>query len=215
MPKFSHLIFDLDGTLINSKIGLENSCNFMLHQMGLELNSSDIIHQLIGPPIQDGLKNVLGFDEKQVAFGIRFFREYYREKGLFEGELYPGVLEMLEGLYEQSKQLYVATSKKDIFAETALRHFEISRYLVDIQGAGDGGRHTKAELITKLMDRNQLYPSAEVVMIGDTQYDIVGGQANNISTIAVGYGFGNREDLKALNPDYFVEDIEELFDILT
>ena len=214
MPHFSHIIFDLDGTLINSKIGLENSLNHMLNQMGIELNGSEIIDQLIGPPIQDGLKNVLDFDEKQVELGVGLFREYYSEKGLYEGELYPGILELLEELQQQGKQLYVATSKKDLYAATVLRHFEIDRYLTDSQGAGDGGKHTKAGLITKLMDRNQMMSSNEVVMIGDTKYDIVGGQANEISTIAVGYGFGNSEDLHALKPDYFVEDVEELFEVL-
>ena len=214
MPHFSHIIFDLDGTLINSQIGLENSLNHMLKQMGIELNGSAIIDQLIGPPIQDGLKNVLGFDEKQVDMGVRLFREYYSEKGLYEGELYPGILELLEELQQQGKELYVATSKKDLYAATVLRHFEIDRYLTDFQGAGDGGAHTKAELITKLMDRNRMIPSLEVVMIGDTKYDIVGGQANEISTIAVGYGFGNSEELHALKPDYFVDDVEELFEVL-
>ena len=215
MSQFSHIIFDLDGTLINSKIGLENSLDHMLNQMGIKLNGSVIIDRLIGPPIQDGLKKVLGFDEKQVELGVGLFREYYSEKGLYEGELYSGVQDMLEELEQQGRKLYVATSKKDIFTATVLRHFGIDRYLIDFQGAGDGGKHTKAELITRLMDRNRMIPSKDVVMIGDTKYDIVGGQANEISTIAVDYGFGNSDELQALNPDYFVEDVEELFEILS
>lgn len=214
MTNFSHLIFDLDGTLINSKLGLHNSLDYMLTQMNIDLNGAEIVDQLIGPPIQDGLKKVLGFDDKQVDLGVRLFREYYSQRGLYEGELYPGILELLEELLQQGKRLYVATSKKDQFVSIVLRHFELDRYLVDSQGAGDGGRHTKAGLITELMDRNQITPSANVVMIGDTKYDLVGGKANEISTIAVGYGFGNSEELRALNPDYFVEEVEELFELL-
>ncbi len=215
MPRYSHIIFDLDGTLINSKIGLENSLNYMLDKMGISLDGSSIVDQLIGPPIQDGLKNTLDFTEKQVELGVNIFREYYSQRGLYEGELYPGILDLLEELEQQGKMLYVATSKKDIFAQTVLRHFSIDRYLIDIQGAGDGGKHTKAELITRLMDRNRIIPSEEVVMIGDTRYDIVGGQANEINTIAVGYGFGNNNELKALKPNYFSDDVSELFDLLT
>lgn len=214
MPNFFHLIFDLDGTLINSKLGLENSLNYMLEQMSIDLNGSEIIDQLIGPPIQLGLKNVLGFDDKQVELGVKLFREYYSQQGLYEGELYAGVLELLEELYQQGKQLYLATSKRDQFVAEVLRSYELDRYLVDSQGAGNGDLHTKAELITQLMDRNQILPSEQVVMIGDTKYDIVGGQANEISTIAVGYGFGNSEELIDLEPDFFVEEVEELYELL-
>jgi phosphoglycolate phosphatase len=214
MTTFTHLIFDLDGTLINSKIGLHNSLNYMLEQMNIDLDSVGIIDQLIGPPIQDGLKKALGFDDKQVELGVKLFREYYSQQGLYEGELYPGVLELLEELFQQGKQLYVATSKRDEFAHEVLRSFELDRYLIDVQGAGDGGRHTKAELITTLMDRNQILSSGQVVMIGDTKFDLIGGQANEISTIAVGYGFGNSEELQDLNPTYFVEEVEDLYELL-
>ena len=214
MSNYTHIIFDLDGTLINSKTGLYNSLTYMLNQMQLDLDGEDYIDQLIGPPIQDGLKNVFGFDDKQVELGIRFFREYYSVQGLYEGELYPGILELMEELQSYGKQLFVATSKKDLFAATVLKHFELDKYLTDFQGAGDGGKHTKAGIITQLLDRNQIIPSEKIVMVGDTKYDLIGGQANEISTIAVGYGFGKSDELAALNPDYFVEDVGELFEIL-
>lgn len=214
MSNYTHIFFDLDGTLINSKIGLCNSLNYMLEQMQLDFEGADFIDSLIGPPIQDGLKRVFGFNDKQVDLGVRLFREYYSAKGLYEGELYPGILELMEELQAMGKQLFVATSKKDLYADQVLKHFELDRYLIDFQGSGDGGKHTKAELITALMDRNQLAPSEKVVMIGDTKYDIVGGQVNEISTIAVDYGFGESEELAALEPDYFVEDVEELYEIL-
>ena len=71
------VIFDLDGTLINSKTGLSNSLDYMLEQMNIELDGNVMIDQLIGPPIQDGLKKVLGFDDRQVDLGVKLFREYY------------------------------------------------------------------------------------------------------------------------------------------
>lgn len=214
MSNFTHLIFDLDGTLVNSKLGLENALNYVVEQMDLKLDGPAVIDQLIGPPIQQGLKNILGFNDQQIELATRLFREYYGQQGQFEGELYPNILELLEELCQQGKQLYVATSKSDRFVATVLRHFELDRYLVDSQGAGDGGLHTKAGLITELMDRNQILPSEKIVMIGDTKYDVVGGQANEISTIAVGYGFGNNDELQALNPSYFVEEPEDLYELL-
>jgi phosphoglycolate phosphatase len=214
MPAYSHIIFDLDGTLVNSKIGLTNSLNYMLTRMSIDMDSATIIDQMIGPPIQDGLKEVLDFDARQVELGISLFREYYSETGLYEGELYPGILELLEELQQLGTKLFVATSKKDLFVPAVLRHFELGRYVSDFEGSGDGGKHTKAGLITRLMGRNQIIPSEKVVMVGDTKYDIVGGKANEIGTIAVGYGFGNSEELRALNPDYFAGDVEELCGLL-
>jgi phosphoglycolate phosphatase len=210
MPAYSHIIFDLDGTLVNSKIGLTNSLNYMLTRMSIDMDSATIIDQMIGPPIQDGLKEVLDFDARQVELGISLFREYYSETGLYEGELYPGILELLEELQQLGTKLFVATSKKDLFVPAVLRHFELGRYVSDFEGSGDGGKHTKAGL----MGRNQIIPSEKVVMVGDTKYDVVGGKANEIGTIAVGYGFGNSEELRALNPDYFAGDVEELCGLL-
>ena len=214
MPNFTHLIFDLDGTLLNSKLGLSNSLNYMYQQMGLNIDGSLVIDDLIGPPIHDGLKNILGFDDRQVELGVEIFRKYYGTKGMFEAEPFPGILDLLEELQNQGKQLYVATSKTDRYTEAVLRHFEIDRYLSDFQGVAGGRKHTKAALITELMERNQIIPSENKVMIGDTIFDIVGGQANEIRTIGVGYGFGNSEKIQELNPDYFVEEVEELYALL-
>ena len=215
MALFSHLIFDMDGTLVNSKPGLYNSLKYMFGRMGLDIGKADISDQMIGPPIQEGLKNMLGFDPGQVEAGVKFFREYYSQKGIYEGDLYPGIADLLEDLSMQGRKLYVATSKKDDFTPVVLRHFGLDRYIVDFQGSGNGGNHTKAELITALMDRNQIQPSGKVVMIGDTKFDIIGGKANDITTIAVGYGFGDTTEIRALNPDYFVTDVGELFELLT
>ncbi len=186
----------------------------MYQQMGLEIDGSTVIDDLIGPPIHDGLKNILGFDDRQVELGVRIFREYYSTKGLFEAEPFPGIHDMMEEFQRQGKQLYVATSKTDRYTEAVLRHFEIDRYLADFQGVAGGKKHTKTELITELMDRNQLTPSENVVMVGDTIFDIIGGQANEICTIGVGYGFGRSEKIQELKPDYFVEEVEELYELL-
>ncbi len=215
MPLFSHLIFDMDGTLVNSKPGLYNSLKYMLDRMGLDISNADISDQMIGPPIQEGLKNMLGFDPGQVEAGVKLFREYYSQKGIYEGELYPGIAGLLEELSVLGRKLYVATSKKDDFTPVVLRHFNLDRYISDFQGSGEGGNHTKAGLITTLMDRNRIHPSEKVVMIGDTKFDIIGGKANEITTIAVGYGFGDKKEIRELNPDYFVSDVDELFELLT
>ena len=214
MSNFSHLIFDLDGTLVNSKPGLLNALRYVLKNMGLKHQPEEIIDQLIGPPIQQGMKEVLGFNDQQIEISSRLFREYYGAYGLFEGEVYPGIHLLLEELVAQGKKLFVATSKYALFLPAILRHFELDRYFDDREAAEGTVLQTKAELITNLMDRNRLVPSKTIVMIGDTRFDIVGGKANQIATIAVGYGFGQTDELQSLDPDYFAQDVDDLTEFL-
>jgi phosphoglycolate phosphatase len=214
MANFAHIIFDLDGTLVDSKPGLLNALRYVLDKTGMDLPAEEIIDSLIGPPVQQGMKNILGLNDKQVEISSRLFREYYSERGLFEGEVYPGIRLLLEELVTEGAKLYIATSKHAMFLPTILRHFELDRYFDDTEASEGTVLQTKAELITNLMDRNRLEPSHRVVMIGDTKFDIVGGKANGISSIAVGYGFGVNEELQALGPDYFAADVDELTEIL-
>ncbi|PTN04811.1 HAD hydrolase-like protein [Mangrovibacterium marinum] len=214
MANFSHLIFDLDGTLVDSKPGLLNALRFVLGEMGLDLPAEELIDSLIGPPVQQGMRNILGFNDRQVEISSRLFREYYGEKGMYEGHVYPGIQLLLEALLADGAKLYIATSKQAVFLPAILRHFELERYFDDTEGSEGAALQTKAELITNLMDRNRLEPSHRIAMIGDTKFDVVGGKANEITTIAVGYGFGLNGDLQELDPDYFAEEVDDLTEIL-
>jgi len=113
------------------------------------------------------------------------------------------------------KHIYVVTSKLEKYAKMIIRHFEFDRYIDDLQGAEASGKHSgKGQLIAELMERNRIRPSSSVVMIGDTHYDLIGAKENEISAIAVGYGFGTPESLSACDPDYMVESVDELAELL-
>ncbi len=129
--------------------------------------------------------------------------------------LIPEFQNCLKNFNFAGKQLFVATSKLEKFALKIIQHFEFDKYILQLKGADYGGaKATKATIISELMIAQQLVPSKEIVMVGDTVFDIEGGKENGLSTIAVGYGFGKEDELKAANPDYFVEDVEELYEIL-
>jgi phosphoglycolate phosphatase len=101
------------------------------------------------------------------------------------------------------------------YAQMIVRHFEFDRFIDDLQGAEPTGKHSgKGQLIGELMERNRIPASSSVVMIGDTHYDMIGAKENEISSIAVGYGFGTLETLSACNPDYLVETVDELAELL-
>ncbi|HSH20010.1 MAG TPA: HAD hydrolase-like protein, partial [Draconibacterium sp.] len=114
------------------------------------------------------------------------------------------------------KRMYIATSKLEKYAMKIVEHFEFDKYIIQLNGADYSGKKaSKPTIISNLMEIQQLSPSKEIVMIGDTVFDIEGGKENGLSTIAVGYGFGIKEELLNANPDYFAEDVDELFEILT
>jgi len=216
MTQFSYIIFDLDGTLTDNTQGIGNSIKYALEQMHIDGYSEEILKQFIGPPLQLGFKNLFGMNERNVKLAVEYFREYYGERGLVENKPYSGVFEMLEELDSQGKKMYIATSKLEKYAQRIMEHFEFDKYIIQLNGADYSGKKaTKSTIITNLLETQQLIPSSEIVMIGDTVFDIEGGKENGLSTLAVNYGFGKEEDLKKSEPDYFVENVEELYEILS
>ena len=212
---FTHILFDLDGTLTNPRLGIGNSLQYALQQMQNDGYSDKILEQFIGPPLQDGFKNLFGLNERNTNLAVEHFRTYFGEKGLYENEPYQGISELLEELHFSGKRIYVVTSKLEKYAMMIIRHFEFDRYIHDLQGAEATGKHSgKGQLISKLIERNRILPSSSVVMIGDTHYDMIGAKENKISSITVSYGFGTLETLNACNPDYLVETVDELTELL-
>jgi phosphoglycolate phosphatase len=212
---FSHLLFDLDGTLTNPRLGIGNSLKYALRQMQIDGYNDAILEQFIGPPLQDGFKNLFGLNERNTNLAVEHFRTYFGDKGWCENEPYQGISELLEELHFSGKRIYVVTSKLEKYARMIVRHFEFDRYIDDLQGAEATGKHSgKGQLIAQLRERNHLPPSFSVVMIGDTHYDLIGAKENDISSIAVGYGFGTAATLNACNPDYLVETVDELAELL-
>ena len=111
MSKFTHIIFDLDGTLTDNTQGISNSIKYALKQMQIDGYSDSILDQFIGPPLQLGFKNVFGMNDKTIEMAIGYFREYYRENGWSQNIPYPGVSEMLEALQLAGIKMYIATAK--------------------------------------------------------------------------------------------------------
>lgn len=216
MSNFTHIIFDLDGTLTDNTQGIWNSVKYALKKMHIEEYSSEILEKFIGPPLQWGFSNLFGLNERNTQLAVEYFREYYGENGWHQNVPYPGVLEMLQELGNSGAKMYIATSKLEKYAVQISEYFEFDKYIIQVNGADYSGKKaSKPMIISTLMEAQQLTPSKQIVMIGDTVFDIEGGKENGLSTIAVGYGFGDKTELMNANPDFFAEDVEELFEILT
>lgn len=215
MLTFSHILFDLDGTLTDPRIGIGNSLKYALRQMQIDGYTDEMLERFVGPPLQDGFKNIFGLNERNTTLAVEHFRVYFGEKGLYENTPYPGIKELLEELHFSGKKIYLVTSKLEKYAKIIVEHFEFYKYFDDLIGAEYTGKHSgKSQLISEIMERNQIVSSEKAVMIGDTPYDIIGAKENGISTIAVSYGFGTETDLRNANADFLVDSVEELGELL-
>ncbi len=215
MAQFTHIIFDLDGTLTDNTQGIINSLKYAFDRMQIDDYPEDILDRFIGPPLQWGFSQLFGMNERNTKLAVEFFRKYYSENGWHQNVPYDGIPEMMAELDRLGKRMYIATSKFEKFAVRIMEHFEMDKYILQVKGADyKGEKANKTQIITDLLQMQQLAPSEEIVMVGDTLFDMEGGKQNGLSTIAVAYGFGKEHELKAAQPDFFAEDVEELYELL-
>lgn len=209
----AHILFDLDGTLTDSREGIVRCFQHAFTQLQFSPPSTGEIHAQIGPPLEHGFAALLPDSSPQLILeAVRLYRERYRVAGQFENKLYPQIPELLELLRQRGHQLFVATSKPDEFARTILSHFGIAFHFTAIHGSHFDGRYSdKAELIGKLLTEEKI--SAETaIMVGDRKHDIIGAQRHNVSTIGVTYGFGSAEELRGAGATHLAHHPLEIAD---
>lgn len=204
------VLFDLDGTLTEPDEGILNSVIYALKKFSIEVEDRKELFCFIGPPLVDGFKAKFGFSDEQALLAVKYYREYFSEKGIFENCLYDGVKEMLYGLKKNGKRVVLATSKPQEFAIKILKHFEIFRYFDYICGATmDETRNDKVDVISYIVD-NYEFDITKAVMVGDRKYDIEGAHENGIKAIGVLYGYGDKYELEKANADILVDSVKSL-----
>lgn len=216
MKKYEYILFDLDGTLTDPKVGITKSIQYALAKYDIKVDDLDSLNIFIGPPLRDTFKEYYSFNEEKVEQAIKYFREYFSEKGMYENEVYSDIPMLLEDLKKKGKILIVATSKVTIFAEKILEHFNLDKYFDSVVGSNlDGTRSAKSEIIKYIISEHEIKDLSKVVMIGDRKYDIAGGKQNNIDTIGVTYGYGSCDKLRQADPTYVADSINDILYIIT
>lgn len=213
-----YLLFDLDGTLTDPKLGITTCVQYALSSFGIEEPNLDKLEPFIGPPLKDSFMDFYGMDEEQAEAAIVKYRERFSDVGMFENELYPGIARMLRRCKRHGAKLAVASSKPEVFVKKILEHFHLAQYFDVIVGSElDGRRTDKEEVVREAL--HQLFPKNDIdydntVMIGDRKFDIIGAKDNKLVSVGVSYGYGSIEELKAEKPDYIARSVEELEDLL-
>lgn len=211
--KYKYILFDLDGTLTDPKVGITKAVQYALEKNNIKEDSLSILEKFIGPPLKDSFMEFYSFDEKKSLDSIQYFREYFKERGIFENEIYLGIEDLLKKLKQNDYKIIVATSKPLVFAKTILTHFKMMDYFDLVVGSNlDGTLVDKGEIISYAIDCLKIKNLKEVIMIGDRKYDIIGAKKNNIDSIGVLYGYGSIKELKIANPNYMINSIDQLYE---
>lgn len=212
--KYNHILFDLDGTLTDSAEGVTRSVQHALKQYNIDATLEEL-RSFIGPPLHHSFIEVYGFSPVEAHRAVEYYRDYYRDVGIYENKVYPGIPELLENLNKNSMKLYLATSKPTFFAEKILIYFRLNHYFTTIAGSNlDGTRVEKKEVIAQVLEENGGLKAKEATMIGDRKHDIIGARAWNIDAIGVTYGYGSLQELQEAGSTMIAASVPELQELL-
>lgn len=213
MRKYDYVLFDLDGTLTDPGEGITNSVMYALEKFGIKVDDRKKLYPFIGPPLHEAFETFFGFSHTDAARAVDYYREYYRERGVYENKLYDGIPELLASLKEGGLKILLATSKPEYFAGVVLRHFKIDSYFDFVGGSNlDGSRTKKAEVIEYTLASASVADRRRAIMVGDREHDINGARLTGLHVAAVTYGYGSREELA--EADYIIDNLTELKKIL-
>ena len=205
------VLFDLDGTLTDPKIGITTCIQYALHQLDYESPETEQLLWCIGPPLTVSFAKLLQTNDKVlIDRAITLYRDRFATVGLFENALYPQIPETLKLIRAAGYQTYIATSKPHVFAKRIIEHFDLSSLFDGIYGSElDGTRSDKAELIRHILLSENLNPT-KTVMVGDRSHDAIGAKKNQLLAIGVTYGYGTEEELKLHGVDLIANSPEEI-----
>ena len=211
MKSYQYLFFDLDGTLTDPGEGITNSVAYALDKFGITVTDRASLYPFIGPPLVDSFMKFYGFSHEDAERAVVCYREYFRDRGIFENRLYEGITEVLKALKDAKKTLVIATSKPEPFAKRIVEHFGLSPYFTLVAGASfDETRSEKWDVIEYAMDSLKLTDRSEIVMIGDRKHDIIGAKKTGLDSVGVLWGYGDREELTAAGADVIFDTVGQL-----
>ena len=189
MLSYNSVIFDLDGTLLNTKAGIVKSLIYVTESLDLPSIPESKYSFFIGPQIEHSLRDYFQLNEERTIEAASAFRKVYAEQYLFDAEPYDGILDMLASLKSSSLKLAIATYKRHDYAGKVIEHFGLNKYCNPCLGSDPEIRTTKALIISACMSEMNADPS-RTVYVGDTEHDRLGAEKAGISFIGVTYGFG-------------------------
>ncbi|MBR0830306.1 HAD hydrolase-like protein [Bradyrhizobium manausense] len=205
------VLLDLDGTLIDSQSGIAASCLAALRALGHDPGEALDVKSVIGPPLEDILRALLRvYGDDRVDEAVVAYRQHYGEMGLLGSEPYAGIGDALQDMRRAGLRIYLATSKREVFARRILENLKLATYFDGIYGSVPGGeRDHKPELLAHILSERDIR-AAHSLMVGDRRHDIAGAHAVRMRGLGVLWGYGSRDELEAAGADQLVEGTADL-----
>ncbi len=207
------VLLDLDGTLSDSRPGIEESLRHMLAELGHDPAVAGDVTWAVGPPIGESIRMLLErYGDDRVDLGVTTYRARYSAVGLYQCSVYPGISELLVSLTNAGVALNVATSKRKDYAERVVDYLGLRQYLPKVYGAlPGGGLDDKKDLLGEILRVEGHHP-ATTTMVGDRMHDIHAAKANNLRSIGVLWGYGGETELRQAGADALVSTPAEILD---
>jgi len=211
MARARSVLLDLDGTLIDSQPGIVASTVAALHALGHEPGEALDIRRAIGPPLEDMLQALLAArGDDRLDEAVTAYRQHYGESGLLGSEPYPGIASALEEMRRAGLRIYLATSKREVFARRILENLKLASHFDGIYGSVPGGAlDHKPELLAHVISVQDL-DASDSLMVGDRRHDIAGAHAVRMRGVGVLWGYGSRDELETAGADRLVERTADL-----
>jgi phosphoglycolate phosphatase len=205
------VLLDLDGTLVDSQPGIVASCSATLRALGHEPGEALDIKRFIGPPLEEVLQALLqAYGDDRIGEAVAAYRRHYGESGLLGSVPYPGIGGALQEMRRAGLRLYLATSKREVFARRILENLELAACFDGIYGSVPGGKlDHKPELLAHILSEQDICASHSL-MVGDRRHDIAGAHAVDMRALGVLWGYGSRDELEAAGADQLVEATADL-----
>lgn len=212
---YKYILFDLDGTLLNTYPGVANALRYTMEFFGKPVPDETETRKYLGPPLGDSFRDIAGFDEEIIPDAIKKFREYYLEKGVFEYEFFEELKPVFDKLRNMGCTLAVATSKLEPAAYSMLKHAGILNEFDFVCGASsDSARVTKTAVLENVLEHYEITDKSEVLLIGDRNHDVIGAKNVGIDCCGVLCGFGSREEFEKSGAKYIIPYISDIFTLL-
>jgi len=214
MQKIHHILFDLDGTLVDSSAAIHSALDYALQRIGLAFPSDYAISSLIGTPLVDIFRERFGIEGDPAEQAVGHYREYYDRYARSGTRVYDRVLDTLDQLCASGYTLFLATVKPSPIAAKVLQEMGLESYFKGVAGSSmDHARRDKGAIIRHALQRYAL-PAGHSLMVGDRAQDIRGARENGLYAVGVTYGFGSREELSGAGPDHLVGCASEIPSLL-
>lgn len=215
MNRYTTVLFDMDGTLIDSGEGVTNSVAYALEKFGIHVTDRRELYRFIGPPLIDSYMEYYGLTREEAERGVKYYREYYSDRGVFENRVYDGIPKTLKALHDAGVRVLTATSKPEFYARQILDKLGLTPYFAFIAGATmDETRVAKSEVIAYALEHVGATDHSRILMVGDRHFDVDGAKEIGVDSAGVLFGYGTEEELLDAGATYLVSHARDLLPIV-